>query len=161
MIYPFVAALVGVYFESTLPDWLCLAGRKPDLTLSFCIAVSAFHGPYRGAVLGGFAGTVIDAMMGRYVGANALSFACACLVVGWLARDYLRVSPLLGMSCGLIGGAMKHALQAVALRTGGLVVPFTTVLGTVIIGSLWNCLLVPVWLRMVQWFEEKRDAGRK
>lgn len=160
MILPVLAVVTGVYLETALPSWLSLAGRRPDLALSLCVAFSALHGPYRGALLGCLAGILIDAMLGRFIGSNALSFACACYVVGWLARDYLRVSPLLGFSCGMVGSVIKYSLQVVALRTGGLAVPFSTAVCTVAAAALWGSLLVPIWLRALEWLSEGKGASR-
>ncbi|ACA59970.1 rod shape-determining protein MreD [Candidatus Desulforudis audaxviator] len=73
---------LALLLESTVLEFIRVAGVKPDLVLVLVVYYAIFNGPREGAFLGFLGGLAHDFLSGYYLGLNALAVAASGYVVG-------------------------------------------------------------------------------
>lgn len=87
--------LLSVFLQSTVFQFIKVAGVSPNLVLVLVVFYAIFNGPRQGAVLGLAGGLALDLVFGFYLGRNMLSLAVTGFVVGLGHHTLFRESALI------------------------------------------------------------------
>lgn len=92
-----LALLLGLalLLESTVLQFVLVAGVKPDLVLVLVVFYAITNGPREGAFLGFMGGLAQDFLSGYYLGLNALSFTVVGYLVGLGHTRLFKESPFI------------------------------------------------------------------
>lgn len=75
--------------QATLLNYIEILNVKPNLFLVYILILGFFCGKTEGAVLGGIYGFILDVMIGRFLGMNALMFAAAGYFTAYFCEKIL------------------------------------------------------------------------
>jgi len=78
----FVLILLSIILQSTVFNFIQVAGVKPDLVLVLVIVYSLVKGPKEGAIVGFVAGLMVDLALGSFIGLSALTKMTVGYLVG-------------------------------------------------------------------------------
>lgn len=105
----------GLILESTVLNYLKVAGVKPDLLLVFVIFTAILHGHFQGAKIGFVFGLVEDLFLGKYLGLNALSKMLTGYLIGLgenkVFKDNLFI-PVIGLFSATLFNNFVYVLLA-------------------------------------------------
>lgn len=87
--------VVSLVLETTLFHWLSVFGVQPDLVLILVVFFALFSGSSGGAFFGFLGGLAQDALVGQYLGLNALTKLVIGYSVAQIERKVYKDYPLL------------------------------------------------------------------
>ncbi len=108
----FVLALV---LQSTVFNFLAIAGVKPDFVLLLVIYFAFTNGPGKGALMGLSLGLLEDFYIGRFIGMNALALLAAGFLAGWFETKLYKENLLIAL---LVVFVTSAASQGIVLFSG-------------------------------------------
>ncbi|MEZ5381789.1 MAG: rod shape-determining protein MreD [Microthrixaceae bacterium] len=136
-----------------------IGGVHPDITLLVAIVAGLVAGPRRGAVIGFWAGLLIDPVLTTTpFGMTALVWALVGLGAG-LAEESINSHTSLGLSLFVLGGSAAGSLAyAVVGELFGAQTFASSNVGRIIgLISATNALLALPAIAIVEWAEEDRS----
>lgn len=89
IIFYAVWLLIAALLQPTVMRWMEIFGIGPNIFLIFVIAAALIRGKRAGAVCGLVFGLVLDMLVGRMIGVNALIFMYAGFLVGILCERFI------------------------------------------------------------------------
>jgi rod shape-determining protein MreD len=129
-----------------------IAGAAGDVLLLCAVSAGFVGGPDLGALVGFFAGLLLDTMLPSPMGLAALSYCLAGYATGTLRGTSVRTSrwqpPLLAATGSAIGLLVFVVASAVVGRTGLWSSHLVTVI--VVVGVI-NAVLAPLAVRVMRW----------
>ena len=144
--------LSAAVLERGLFSQLRIGGAAADILLLLAISAGMVGGPDRGAVVGFFAGLVLDLLGQSPLGLYALVYCVVGYVVGAAHSAVVRASRWEPMALAFLASAVAIALYVVAsfmVGRSGLINPHLLVVTAVV--SLANAVLVPFTNRTLRW----------
>jgi len=153
--------LIGsLLLQSTLLDYISIAGVKPDLSLIFVISFGLLLGARVGAVTGLLTGLLQDIMIGSFIGVHAAAKMLAGVLAGYLEKKIFKDNLLLPV-IALFAGTLLHSLVVYVLYfLFGVNYPILISLQMLIIPEmLYNSFIAPFifyWLYNLKSFKFAR-----
>lgn len=135
--------LLSLLLQSTIFNYLVLAGVKPDFVLLLLIYFAFTNGPGKGAVLGLVLGVVEDFYLGRFVGINALALLFTGFVAGWFETKLYKENLLIALLVVFVASAFSQVVILFSAVAAGLNWEIRDNLRLVWPLALYNACLVP------------------
>lgn len=131
--------LISVLLQSTVFQYLQVAGVSPNLILVLVVLYAIFNGPRQGAVLGLVGGLAQDLLSGFCLGLNALSLAVTGYVVGLGHHTLFRESPWIMAALTFIATIGAETLNyLLILSLGVIIMPADAFFGVIIPLAVYN-----------------------
>lgn len=150
-----LALVMAAVVESTWLTLIGLPGAVPPLTLMAVLGLALRRSPANAAVVGFFAGLLMDVIPPSTtpMGVSAGAFAIAAFLVAGL-KTYIEGSPILPLAAAAGSAVAVSILRLfIAVTTGASQNLTDNLLGNLISTALYAAILaVPVW-PAVQWFD--------
>ena len=144
--------LTAAVLERGLFSQLRINGAAADILLLMAISAGMVGGPDRGAVIGFFAGLMLDLLVQSPLGLYALVYCLVGYFVGAAHTAVVRSSRWEPMVLAFLASAMAIGLYVVASFMVGRTGLFNNhLLVVVAVVSLANAVLVPFSNRALQW----------
>jgi rod shape-determining protein MreD len=141
-LHVFVLALLvilAVLLQTTVFQFLRVAGVSPDLILVLVVFFAISNGPRHGAVLGFVGGLVQDLLSGFYIGMNALSMALTGYIVGLGYHTLFRESPWIMAAIAFIASLGAQSLNYLLLLSLGVtILPANALFGVIVPVAVYN-----------------------
>ena len=155
--YALVLASMTVLQLGLFSD-LRIGGVHPDITLLVAVVSGQVAGPRRGAVIGFWAGLLIDPVLPTPLGMTALVWATVGFAAG-MAEELINSHTPLGLSLFVLGGSAGGSLMyAVVGQLFGAQTLTGNDVGRVVgLISATNALLALPTIAVVEWAEESRS----
>ena len=155
--YALVLASMTVLQLGLFSD-LRIGGVHPDITLLVAVVSGLVAGPRRGAVIGFWAGLLIDPVLPTPLGMTALVWAKVGFAAG-VAEELINSHTPLGLSLFVLGGSAGGSLMyAVVGQLFGAQTLTGNDVGRVVgLISATNALLALPTIAVVEWAEESRS----
>jgi rod shape-determining protein MreD len=138
-----------------------IAGAAGDVLLLCAVSAGFVGGPDLGALIGFFAGLLLDLMLPSPMGLAALSYCLAGYATGTLRGTSVRTSrwqpPLLAAAGSAIGLLVFVVASAVVGRTGLWSSHLITVV--LVVGAI-NAVFAPLAVRVMRWALGDASIGR-
>lgn len=148
-----VLLLVGIVVQTTFASDLRIGGVAPDFMLLLAIAGGLTTGPAAGAVIGFFAGLLVDlSLTTTPLGLFALAWCLVGFIVGWARSNILPegrpVEPFVGLAATLGGVAVLLAGADLAGQSAVLAPGARWLTRVALVEAGWNTVLaIPAaWL---------------
>lgn len=142
---------LGILLQSTVLDFLRVAGVKPDLVVILVVFHAVLRGPREGAFLGLLGGLAEDALSGFYLGMNGLSRALTGYLVGHLAIRLYRENVFIVTLITLLVSWIAEGVNYLLLYTLGVAVPLDKAfLGLIFPIGLYNAVVAMLFYRSYQ-----------
>ena len=149
---PLVMLLAAVV-QAVLLGHARVAGVAPDVLLLVAASAGIVGGPARGAVVGFFAGLVVDVLfLETPLGLSALAFSVVGYVVGLAQAGVLRAAWWIPVLITMVASAAGEALFALAgavVGQGQLVTHRLWLIALVV--GLLNAVLSPAAVPLMRW----------
>lgn len=137
--------LIAILLQTTVFNFLQVAGVKPDLVLMLVVFNGFLRGSREGAFLGFLAGLLLDIFTGSYIGMNALSKMLAGYLVGLAEARFYKESVLIVSLVTFMVGILHQLLLYALLFHLDIEIPPYYVLSQVIFpAAIYTSLLVPL-----------------
>ena len=132
-----------IIMQSTVFDFLRIAGVKPDLVLLLVIYFAFTNGPLKGALLGLGFGLLVDFQVGYNIGMNSLALMLAGFIAGWVETRMYKENLLIALLVTFIATTLSQLLIWFCGNVIGLSWDFATNIRWVMILAIYNTCLVP------------------
>lgn len=140
-----ILVLVAIILQSTLFNFLQVAGVKPDLVLLLVVFNSFLRGSREGAFLGFLAGLFLDIFTGNYIGMNALSKMLIGYLVGLAeARFYKESVIIVSLVTFMVGILNFLVVYALMFYVNIAVSPYYALPQVILPAAVYTTLLVPL-----------------
>lgn len=131
--------LVSVFLQSTVFQYIQVAGVSPNLILVLVVFYAIFNGPRHGAVLGLAGGLALDLVFGFYLGRNMLSLAVTGYVVGLGRHTLFRESAWIMAALTFLATIGAEALNYLLILSLGVRIgPGNAFFGVIIPLAVYN-----------------------
>jgi len=125
---------LALLLESTVLEFIRVAGVKPDLVLVLVVYYAIFNGPREGAFLGFLGGLAHDFLSGYYLGLNALAVAAAGYVVGLGHTRLFKENHFVVAGIAFLATILVEGIRYLLLLFLGV---------TILPGEAWWGLIIP------------------
>lgn len=153
--------MTAAILERGLFSQLRIGGAAADMLLLLAISAGMVGGPDRGAVVGFFAGLVLDLLVQSPLGLYALVYCLVGYVVGVAHTAMVRTSrwePMILAFLASAAGVVLYVLASFMVGRSGLV--NRHLVTVVLVVSLTNALLVPLTNRAMRWALGETSTAR-
>jgi len=86
--------IINIFFiilvQTTILDYIKINGIKPNLILVYTICFSLLEGSEDGAIIGLFAGMMLDITVGKVIGAYSLINMYTGIISGFMSKKYFK-----------------------------------------------------------------------
>ncbi|QGG47260.1 rod shape-determining protein MreD [Heliorestis convoluta] len=141
MLFLFLSAVL----QTTLFHSLSIQGIGPNLVLILVIFYSLLQGSRSGSIFGVLAGLFLDLFSGRYIGLNILTMAAVGGLIGLIEGRLYKDNLLVPMGAVFVGTIAFNLLAYLLALYAGLYINLKTLWLTLLIQSLYNTALVPIF----------------
>lgn len=136
--------IVSLILQSTVFNYIKVAGVKPDLVLVIIIFNALINGSKDGAILGFAGGLLQDILIGQFIGLNALSKAATGYIFGFVGKKLYRENIFIPILSLLLGSVFNDLMTYFLGYFVQLNIPFLKALYDVIIPTaIYNSCLAP------------------
>lgn len=140
-----ILVLFAILLQSTLFNFLQVAGVKPDLVLLLVVFNSFLRGSREGAFLGFLAGLFLDIFTGNYIGMNALSKMLIGYLVGLAEARFYKESVIIASIVTFMAGILNLlAVYVLMFYVNIEVSPYYALPQVVLPAAVYTTLLVPL-----------------
>ena len=91
IIYLIVSTLIFI-FQTTLCQYIAIAGIIPNVMLIFVVVISLLKGPNEGLIIGVIMGLLQDSYFCEYIGSNLFLYGIIGYLIGYLTPHINRSS---------------------------------------------------------------------
>lgn len=126
---------LALLLESTVLEFVRVAGVKPDLVLVLVVFYAIVNGPREGAFLGFLGGLAHDFLSGYYLGLNALAITAVGYVTGLGHTRLFKESLSVVAGVAFLATILAEGIRYLLLLLLGV---------TILPGEAWWGLIVPV-----------------
>jgi len=155
-----ISLLLCVYFDSIFFARLNIAGIRPDFMLAVVVSYGVLLGSMQGALIGGIGGLVMDIIVGRYLGLNALLYLLAGVGGGLFYQKFYADNIIVPSATAMVVSVAKDIVFALIMWIMGVSYGFGWILVQYIIPcALFTggvCLLVHLILKPLMVRQVKR-----
>jgi len=148
--------LLSVLLQSTLFNYLVVAGVKPDFVLLLVIYFAFTNGPGKGALLGLTFGLLEDFYVGRYIGMNALSLLLTGFIAGWFETKLYKENLLIALVVVFVASFFSQAVFLFSGIAAGLTWEIGDNIKLIWPLAVYNMCLVPI---TYPWFHRSITKG--
>jgi len=144
--------ITATVLEQGLFSQVRVAGAAGDVLLLCAVSAGFVGGPDLGALVGFFAGLLLDAMLPSPMGLAALSYCLAGYATGTLRGTSVRTSRWLAPALAALGSAIGLLVFVVASAVVGRTGLFSSrLISIVVVVAGINALLAPLAVRVMRW----------
>jgi len=136
----FIAATV---LQSTIFDFLKIAGVKPDLVLLLVIYFAFTNGPLKGAFFGLLLGLLIDLQLGYNIGMYALALLFAGFVAGWFETRMYKENLFIALVVVFLATLLSQLMILFSGIVAGRNWEFFQCFNLILFMAVYNVCLVP------------------
>jgi rod shape-determining protein MreD len=155
-----VVIVTALLLQSTVFAQIKLLGVSPELLYLVTIVIAILEGPTEGMVVGFAGGMMQDFLLNQPKGITALTLTLLGYTIG-MARQYIvSPSPLLPTFLVAAGTAAGIAFyETVSFLLGGLDQPLGYSVKVILLTSLYNAVLTPIFFPLLRrMFEGSRPT---
>ncbi len=151
-----VLFVLALALQSTVFNFLPLAGVKPDFVLLLTVYFAFTNGPGKGALMGLALGLLEDFYIGRYIGMNGLALLAAGLLAGWFETKLYKENLLIALIVVFVTSAFSQGIVLFSGLAAGLNWDTGSGLNIIWPLALYNTCLVPF---TYPWFHHSVTRG--
>jgi rod shape-determining protein MreD len=142
----YVFALVALLLvQTTISNFFCIYGVKPDLPLIFALCMAMVKGEKAGALTGFLNGFLEDVLFGRFLGLNTIIKSVTSYIVGYGSRNIYKGPVIITMALTFVGSVIFNFLfMILAFLTREVTQPWYSFLSIVIPSALLNMIISPL-----------------
>lgn len=135
--------LVSMVLQTTVFDFLKVAGVKPDLVVLLVIYFAFTNGPYKGAAFGLLIGLLEDLIVGYNVGLNALALLFTGFLAGWFETKMYKENLVIAFLVVFLGSIVSQSVILFAGFFAGFNWQLANNFNFILAISIYNTCLVP------------------
>ena len=154
----FILIFSSILLQTTVFDFFQVAGVKPDIVLIIVIVYGLIKGPKAGAILGFFAGLLLDLTLGSFIGLNALVKMVTGYLVGFgetnVFKENLIIPILAVFTASLFNEFLLYLLHTAFGYQGDF---FSVISRNIFPVAIYNSVLVPIVYAPFYRYISKRD----
>jgi rod shape-determining protein MreD len=154
-----VLALLFIFsltLQSTMFDFIKVAGVKPDFVLLLVIYYSFTNGPLKGAIFGLGIGLLEDLFLGHFIGMNALALLSAGFIAGWFETKMYKENLLIAFLVIFLTTIFSQLIIFFSGAVVGLNWTLTQSWRLLLTLAIYNTCLVPF---TYPWFHHSVSRG--
>jgi len=136
----------ALILQTTVLDFIQIAGVKPDLLLLLVTFYGFLRGFREGSFFGFIAGLLKDLLVGVNIGHNALAAATAGCLAGFFGSKFYKESFLIVIIVTMVTTLAGQGVYYILLTFLGIIIPPWHALVFVMLPtSVYNALMVPIF----------------